>query len=590
MGHAVGGWRRLERAAVVLHWGHGEGFMTRMLAASAVTLLLALLLGLGAWPTAAQGREFFVNTTVDIVPLQPTFCIASNPCTFRAALERSQDARGGTVTACHEGGEPCPPGRSPLLRSDPNYNPATGKWYFRFDVATFTPFLVDVDGVGIDLARYVSGWQGPQHNRFVVDSGTERIHNHLFAISAADGVFSGFEIRGAFLVAALVLRDGALENQIGPGLVLAGIRQGAGILIRGSDVTRNRVVGSWCGITGDGSVVDPVQDDCIVLRDGANLNTIGGEAPADRNILAATDPGNGVSINGDATRSNVVRGNYIGTDPSGTKAIGLDSGVGLFLQASDNLITGNLISGNRASGVFAADASTPFGRTQNVVEGNLIGTAADGERPLPNGGFGARIEGESKDVKLFRNTIRYNGAGGVLICGADTRNNTISENRITDNRGSGIQICPGANGGVGKPTILEATQFSASGTACTGCRVELYSDPFNQADRFEGAAVADGTGAWRIDNPSGFTYQGVAATATDGRSTSALSAAVVWVPDYTPTPTATLRSTPTPLGPTPTGPTPTPSPMAVTPTTTPDGPMVVLGEIFLPWLGRAALR
>ncbi len=553
--------------------------MRRMLAASATTLLLASAMGAAVQPTAAQDREFFVNTTVDIVPMQPTFCIAGNPCTFRAALERAQDARGGFVTACFEGGDPCPPGRTPLLLDDPNYDPATGHWHFRFDTMTFTPFLVDVDAVGVDLTRYVPDWQGPQHNRFVVDTGTERTFNHLFAVAAADCLFSGFEIRGQFLVAAMVLRDGALENQIGPGLVLAGITQGSGILIRGSDVTGNRVVGIWCGITGDGSVVDPVRDDCIVLRDGANGNVIGGESAADRNILAATDPGNGVSINGDATRSNVVQGNYIGTDPTGMKAVGVDSGVGLFLQASDNLVVGNLISGNRGAGVFAADASTPFGRTQNVVEGNLIGTAADGERPLPNGGFGARIEGESKDVKLYRNTIRYNRAGGVLICGAATRNNTLSENRITDNRGPGIQVCPGANGGIEAPAILQATETDASGTACPGCRVEVFSDPFEQADSFEGAVEADESGAWRLDQPDGFVFQNLVATATDGRSTSELSAAVVWVPDYTPTPTPTLRPSATPTGPTPVGPSPTP--------TAPDGTLV---EVFLPWLGRAALR
>jgi hypothetical protein len=307
----------------------------------------------------------------------------------------------------------------------------------------------------------------------------------------------------------------------------------------------------------------------VVLAEGANGNTIGGPDPADRNVFAATVLGNGVVLTGDATRDNVIQGNYIGTDPTGARAMGLESGIAISNLANDNQVLGNVISGNRGAGIFSVDASLPFGRTQTLVEGNHIGTDPTGEQPVPNLGYGLRIEGQSKDVRVRRNLVRFNRNGGILVCGTQTRSNTLTENRVTDNRGPAIQVCDGANEGVLPPAIVQASLRRAGGTACPRCRIELFSDPGEQADTFEGATVADDAGTWALDKPEGFKYQDLTATATDGQSTSGLSEPAVAAPDApTPTPTAG-------------GPGPSPEP------TQPNG---ALDDVFLPWLGRGAGR
>jgi parallel beta-helix repeat protein len=462
------------------------------------------------------------------------------------------------------------------MTSDPGYDVASGRWVFNYDPKSFTPFIISTDGVTMDFTRDVPGWQSPADNRIILDTGTAKTYNFMMSISAADTVFAGFEVRGSFDVAAIVLRTGALDNQLGPGLVLAGITKGFGVLMRGSDVTGNKVVGSWCGIHGDGTVVDRVYDDCIAIEQGANANVVGGPTAADRNILAATTLGFGVAMRDDATRANVVQGNYIGTDVTGTQGLGTESGVEISGLASDNKVLDNVVSGNRGSGIFATDASRPFGRTPTVVEGNRIGTDVSGEHPLPNGGFGLRIEGQSNDVRAAHNTVRFNKTGGIFICGNGTRNNTLTENRITDNHGPAIQLCAGANGGVRPPVILEASGNRASGQACAGCRVELFSDPGEQADTFEGFATADPAGAWVVEKPEGFTYPNLTATATDGQNTSALSVVRVWSPDVPPTPTRQPTVTPTVDG--------------SRPTVTPGTPSAVFHELFLPWFGRSATR
>jgi titin len=82
----------------------------------------------------------------------------------------------------------------------------------------------------------------------------------------------------------------------------------------------------------------------------------------------------------------VVEGNRIGTDADGTSALPNSVGINISESATNNMIGGttsgsaNLISGNVQSGVSISQQGT----SNNVVEGNRIGTTADGTAALPN--------------------------------------------------------------------------------------------------------------------------------------------------------------------------------------------------------------
>src|SRR5262249_9550532 len=103
---------------------------------------------------------------------------------------------------------------------------------------------------------------------------------------------------------------------------------------------------------------------------------------------------------GDGATANVVAGNYLGTDASGTLALGNANGVTMVIGASGNLVGGtddrarNLIAGNTFNGVGIA-----FSSNGNTVEGNYIGTDVTGRTALGNSLAGV------SEFEAFNNTI-----------------------------------------------------------------------------------------------------------------------------------------------------------------------------------------
>ena len=101
----------------------------------------------------------------------------------------------------------------------------------------------------------------------------------------------------------------------------------------------------------------------------------------------------------DGTSSdNLIQGNTIGTNAAGNAAIpngypGFDIVAGVVLYGSSNTVggtttgTGNLISGNGADGIDIVNSTAQ----ENLVEGNLIGTGADGVQNLGNQEGGVSI-------------------------------------------------------------------------------------------------------------------------------------------------------------------------------------------------------
>ncbi len=321
----------------------------------------------------------------------------------------------------------------------------------------------------------------------------------------------------------------------------------------------NRLVGSWCGITGDGATVSTVADDCVQILDRAHDNVVGGTAEGERNVLAASRLGVGVSI-AEGAQGNAVLGNWIGLDGRGQPVAANAGGVRVSQEAHGARIAFNVLGGNKGPGVSLAD------NTRNVmIEDNRIGLGPDDETAVPNGEYGVRVIGAPKSTTVQRNRIAFNGAGGVFVSGTGAYDNLITENSVSRNDGPAIQVVQGANRNVRPPQITFASNSEVQGVACRSCLVELFSDPSDQSDTFEGAVEAAPDGLFKLIKEEGFRYRSLTATATDGRNTSGLSAPMVIA------------------GPTPTWPPRTPT---AVPTADPGG----LRSIHMPWLGRAAAR
>ena len=294
---------------------------------------------------------------------------------------------------------------------------------------------------------------------------------------------------------------------------------------------------------------------------GGAQNTVGGSGPGEGNVISGG--GVGVGILGSGTDGNVVKGNFIGTNASGTAAVPNSVGVQIGSGAQGNIIggsgsgEGNVISGNLSEGVRILD----FGTSNNVLKGNYIGTDASGTAAVPNGTRGVWISGRQNNTiggtaAGEGNVIAYNEDDGVWVYGTATTGNSIRGNSIHDNVGKGIENTDGGNTELAVPTI---TGFgSVMGTACPNCTIDVYSDDEDEGRVYEGSTTASGAGNWifsgSLDGPN------ITATATDAAGNTSEFSAPVAIPE--PTPTATPTPTPTPT------PSPTPSP---TPTATPTG-------------------
>jgi hypothetical protein len=191
------------------------------------------------------------------------------------------------------------------------------------------------------------------------------------------------------------------------GNALAGVN--IGLYMASGTATGNVLQGNYIGLDATGTRALGNQADGVVLNGaGVTDNTIGGTAAGAGNVISA-NRGDGVSC---STRS-VIQGNRIGTDASGTVALG-NSGGGVFTRsdAVDSTIGGtatgarNVISGNAGAGVLAAG-------DRSVVQGNYIGTDITGTRPVGNSGDGILMG--ARDLLISSNVIADNGTGGIRL-------------------------------------------------------------------------------------------------------------------------------------------------------------------------------
>jgi len=235
------------------------------------------------------------------------------------------------------------------------------------------------------------------------------------------------------------------------GLSVVGFRQNE-LLLGGSN---NVVEGCWIGLLPDGTAkprdtgsTGITLANTVFGAEGSSGNRIGGSTPAARNVIGGHPFGSGIFIASGGGSNNVVDGNYLGTDPTGTAARPNRVGVSISgINASDNRIggtapgEGNLISGNEGNGITLVNAV----RTQ--VLGNRVGTDATGRLPLPNAANGVGV-GASPGTRIGSiepgagNRIAFNGGSGVELGGfaSDSIELTVRGNAIHDNGSLGFDL------------------------------------------------------------------------------------------------------------------------------------------------------
>jgi hypothetical protein len=296
----------------------------------------------------------------------------------------------------------------------------------------------------------------------------------------------------------------------GEGNVISGNPQG--VSLQGN---HNLILGNFIGTSNSGThSISNGQG--VVMTGNTSQNFVGGTTDAERNLISGNAS---VGISLDGPERIFILGNYVGTDASGTVTLGNGASGVETGSAKYTLIQGNLIVGNKEMGV-----SIGPGSDFSHLRTNRIGVATDGASPLPNGTSGVLSWSASNTIggsyPEDGNVIAFNNSNGVQVW--TYPGNTIRRNSIYSNSGAGIYLTNGGNDLLPAPVITAVTSTSVSGTACSGCIVEVFSDKEDEGRVYEGYIIANGNGNWTwTGSPSG---PWITTTATDEKgNTSAFS-------------------------------------------------------------------
>ncbi len=229
-------------------------------------------------------------------------------------------------------------------------------------------------------------------------------------------------------VDGLVLQAASVTVQ---GLAIYGF-SGSGIRIDapGSDVVQGNYLGTDTSNGGQGNGGYGVR-----IVDSPS-NRVGSTNAAFRNVISNNGVA-GVGIQGAAARSNVVLGNYIGLNASGTAALPNAADGVEITDAPSNTVGGlnaasrNIISGNSSNGVLIQGQ----GATGNAVRGNYVGTNPAGTAAIANQSAGIQVTGAPGNtlggtVAGARNLISGNTSDGIVLQDAGATGNLIAGNYV----------------------------------------------------------------------------------------------------------------------------------------------------------------
>lgn len=182
----------------------------------------------------------------------------------------------------------------------------------------------------------------------------------------------------------------------------------------------NIIVGNNIGVDSDG--ISPGGNFFgIRLDNGCTRNVIGINLPEYRNVVS-DNADRGIAMMTDAY-GNLIEGNYVGTDITGTKAIGnCQNGISCEAGGYANIIKNNVVCAGKANGILLWDNRANF----NVVVSNLIGIGADGITILRNSGDALPVGGG------VGGGCGYNVIGGLL---ANLQNRIAPDQPIVPGQG-----------------------------------------------------------------------------------------------------------------------------------------------------------
>jgi titin len=456
--------------------------------------------------------------------------------------------------------------------SDPGYDPLTGGFAIRLSEslpaiteavvidATLQPSyagtpLIELDGsltVGVN-ALHITGGNSTIRGLVINGFDGSGIIFEGGSGNVIEGNFIGTDLTGTAArpngTHGVIITGGSSDNRIGTDgdgvndeseRNLISANRFDGVVIAGAGTNGNVVAGNLIGtdVTGTNALGNGNNDTFptagVLIIDGAQRNRVGTDGNGlgdhvERNVIS----GNvqiGVFLGfGTATQDNVVAGNYIGTDATGTRGLGNGTGIIIFDGAASSRIgtngdgiadeaERNIISGN-GRGMTLTD-----GASLNVIAGNFIGTDVSGTAPIGNTEHGVVISGASNYVgtdgngiadRAEMNLISGNGGSGLVLVGVNAVGNRVAGNFVgTDrlgntslsNAGHGMLVTAGASfnqiGTDGNGAADDAERNVISGNGLDGVLIEESSNDNvvsgNHIGTNADGSAALGNGRWGV--------------------------------------------------------------------------------------------
>lgn len=517
-------------------------------------------------PTAfAAAKTFTVNVNGDGQDANPGDGVCQTSivgnCSLRAAIEEANvTADKDTInfsipgTAVHtiSPNSVLPDITSPVIIDGYSQPGASANTVVNGDNAVL---LIELNGdtassVGLIIKTGNSTVQGLVINRFgpgiqILSGEGNTIQGNFIGTNPAGNSAPGNRYWNVSIVSNNNLVGGtspAARNVISGAIIVSNVSpSGIGVRVDASGTT---VEGNFIGTDASGTMALGNQGIGVNARAFNGTNVIGGTTAGARNIIS----GNGSY--GIFASAATIQGNFIGTDVTGTFALGnTQAGVGIStaIVGGSSAAARNIISGN-LNGVELSGSS-------NQVSGNFIGTDATGTAALSNTQSGIVFDDNVSASTIggasgLGNTIAFNGNDGIFMPSPQTNStnndNAILNNSIFANGGLGIElgnngVTPndtgdtdsGANNLQNFPVISSATN-NGSNTTVSG---SLDSTPNkNFTIQFFGNPTCDSSG-----NGEGKTFVGSAnlMTGANGQLLFSISTLTPVAPGHFITTTAT---------------------------------------------------
>jgi parallel beta-helix repeat protein len=338
-------------------------------------------------------------------------------------------------------------------------------------------------------------------------------------LNMVEGNFVGTTLSGEVALGnggtGVTIEQGASANTVDLKNLISG-NMGDGVAILGPGTSGNLVQQNQIG-TDFGETL-PLGNNLagVEIESGASGNTIGGGVSGDGNLISANHT-NGVEVTGDGTTNNQVLGNFVGTNLTGQNAVG-NHGDGIVVIAINNTVAGNLVSGNNLNGVT-------LGGSQNLVQGNRIGTNAAGTAAVPNTGNGMEIfillgSGANTiggTVAGSGNLISGNGKNGIHASGPGTALGNLIRGNVIGTDASGQVALANQQNGVlvdDSPNYWIGGPLATAGNLISGNKLDGVQITGN---------LSSGTVVW--NNRIGTNLSGTVAVPNQGNGVNILNAA-----------------------------------------------------------------